>query len=150
VLFGGAIGAFVASAWTHNDVSLSLLLGIPVGAAVVFLFGLMEDRARAANQRILLGVVRTVRTLTKGVIGALGVGALALTIAVIYLLQHPITPSSPSTSAGNTLGQAIGAALANVFVAGFFGLLGALIGLVVGLIVGAIVEFTAPPTSKRQ
>jgi hypothetical protein len=148
ITFGGSIGVLIASNINKNNAVL-VVLGLLIGAAVVFLFGLLEDRARAAGQRALLGFIHTVRTITKGIVGAAGGAAIALIIALLYYSANPITSSRTATSLGDAIGQAIGDAIATVLAAIILGVLGAFIGLVIGLIVGAIVEFSAPPAADK-
>lgn len=148
ITFGGSVGVLIASNYSKNNAG-AVTLGLLIGVAVVFLFGLLEDRARAAGQRAVLGFVRVVRTLTKGIVGAAGGGAIALILGLIDISTNPPTPTGSPTSLGDAVGQIIGAAVATIVVLAVFGVLGALIGLVAGLIVGAIVEFSAPPATNK-
>jgi CHAT domain-containing protein len=144
LLFGGALGALLGASALSNEQKIGALLGAVIGGAVVFLFGWIERRANATNNRALLNVVRTARTLTKGLTGALGGAALAFALAAAYLLLHPVTASDGS----DPIGAAIGAIVGGLVLALLLGLLVALLGLIAGLVAGAIIEFSAPPPAK--
>ncbi|HEX6777026.1 MAG TPA: CHAT domain-containing protein [Ktedonobacterales bacterium] len=149
VAFGGSLGALIAAALSSGNSPGAVLAGVLIGAGIVFFVGLAEDAARKANSRVMLAIIRSLRVITKGMIGAAGGGAIAFIVGLIQLTLNP--PRTPSAnSLGQAIGNAIGTALGEAITLIILGILGALIGLLLGFIVGAIVEFSPPGQSPTQ